>query len=137
MDAIFVGIDVLKNQLDVRVRGRDDSFAVPRDAEDLARLIERLRPLSPQTIGLEATAGFETFVAAGLARSPACRSAWSMRRKCAPSPTRLAREPRRARSTQRSSRILSMPRPRKSGPCSTLRRGFSLIGSPEGARSWR
>ncbi len=67
MDAIVVGIDVSKNQLDVHVRGRGDSFAVPRDAEGLAALIERLRPLAPQAIGLEATGGFETFVAAGLA----------------------------------------------------------------------
>lgn len=67
MDAIVVGIDISKNQLDVHVRGRNDSFAVPRDAEGLAALIERLRPLAPQAIGLEATGGFETFVAAGLA----------------------------------------------------------------------
>ena len=67
MDAIVVGIDVSKNQLDVHVRGRGDSFVVPRDAEGLAALIERLRPLAPRAIGLEATGGFETFVAAGLA----------------------------------------------------------------------
>ena len=67
MDAIVVGIDVSKNQLDVHVRGRGESFVVPRDAEGLAALIERLRPLAPQAIGLEATGGFETFVAAGLA----------------------------------------------------------------------
>ena len=67
MDATVVGIDVSKNQLDVHIRGQNESFVVPRDAEGLAALIERLRPLEPLAIGLEATGGFETFVAAGLA----------------------------------------------------------------------
>jgi len=67
MDAIVVGIDVSKNQLDVHIRGKDECFVVARDAEGLAALIERLRPLEPRAIGLEATGGFETFVAAGLA----------------------------------------------------------------------
>ncbi len=67
MDATVVGIDVSKNQLDVHIRGQNESFVVPRDVEGLAALIERLRPLEPLTIGLEATGGFETFVAAGLA----------------------------------------------------------------------
>jgi transposase len=68
MDAIasIVGIDVSKKQLDVHVRGSGESFVVSRDAEGLAALIERLRPLEPRAIGLEATGGFETFVAAGL-----------------------------------------------------------------------
>jgi len=64
--ALIVGIDVSKNQLDVHVRGSGESFVVPRDADGLAALIERLRPLGPRAIGLEATGGFETFVAAGL-----------------------------------------------------------------------
>lgn len=63
---LIIGIDVSKNQLDVHVRGFSESFVVPRDAEGLAALIERLRPLAPKAIGLEATGGFETFVAAGL-----------------------------------------------------------------------
>jgi transposase len=67
MDATVVGIDVSKNQLDVHVRGRNERFVVSRDAEGLAALIERLRPIEPRAIGLEATGGFETFVAAGLA----------------------------------------------------------------------
>ena len=33
MDATVVGIDVSKNQLDVHVRRRDESFVVPRDAK--------------------------------------------------------------------------------------------------------
>ena len=68
MDAtsVIVGIDVSKSQLDVHVRGSGERFVVARDAEGLAALIERLRPLTPRAIGLEATGGFETFVAAGL-----------------------------------------------------------------------
>jgi transposase len=67
MDAIVVGIDISKNQLDVHVLGENEGFAVPRDAEGLAVLIERLRRRPLRAIGLEATGGFETFVAAGLA----------------------------------------------------------------------
>src|SRR5580692_4127143 len=55
MDAIVVGIDVSKDQLDVHVRGREQRFAVPRDTAGIAALIERIRPLSPTAIGLEAT----------------------------------------------------------------------------------
>ena len=66
MDAIVVGIDISKNQLDIHVRGHG-GFVVPRDAEGLAALIDRVRPLAPHLVGMEATGGFETFVAAGLA----------------------------------------------------------------------
>jgi transposase len=67
MDATVVDMDASKSQLDVHVRCSGESFVVARDAEGLAALIERLRPLEPSAIGLEATGGFETFVAAGLA----------------------------------------------------------------------
>jgi transposase len=67
MDAIVVGIDVSKNQLDVHVRGPGDCFAVRRDAEGLAALVDRLRPVAPSAVAPEATGGIETFVAAGWA----------------------------------------------------------------------
>jgi transposase len=67
MDAIVIGIDVSKNVLDVHVDGRGESFSVPRDTESVAELAERLRTFSPEAIGIEATGGFETIVAAGLA----------------------------------------------------------------------
>jgi transposase len=66
MDAIVIGIDVSKDRLDVHIEG-GEAFAVPRDTEAVARLAERLAPLSPKAIGIEATGGFETIVAAGLA----------------------------------------------------------------------
>jgi transposase len=67
MDAIVIGIDVSKQQLDVHVLGHELAFSVPRDTEAVAGLAERLRPLGATAIGIEATGGFETIVAAGLA----------------------------------------------------------------------
>jgi transposase len=64
---VFVGIDVAKDRLDVHVLPMGHAFALPRDGEGLASLIERLRPLAPTLIVLEATGGFETVVTAALA----------------------------------------------------------------------
>src|SRR6185437_1521854 len=57
MDA-YVGIDVSKDRLDVHVEPSGESFAVARDGEGLAGLIERLQPLAPRLIAIEATGGF-------------------------------------------------------------------------------
>jgi transposase len=67
MDAIFVGIDVSKDRLDVHVRPSGEAFAVTRDGKGLEDLVERLRGLSPALIAVEATGGFETIVAAAVA----------------------------------------------------------------------
>jgi transposase len=67
MDAIFVGIDVSKDRLDVHVRPSGEAFVVARDGKGLEELIDRLRVLSPQLIAIEATGGFETIAAAALA----------------------------------------------------------------------
>jgi transposase len=64
---VFVGIDVAKDRLDVHVLPMGHAFALPRDGEGLAHLVERLQPLGPALIVLEATGGFETVVAAALA----------------------------------------------------------------------
>jgi transposase len=66
MDAIFVGIDVSKDRLDVHVRPQQQAFAVSRDGKGLEELVDRLRSLSPALIAVEATGGFETIVAAAL-----------------------------------------------------------------------
>ena len=66
MDAIVVGIDVSKDRLDVAIRPSGESFAVSRDAGGLRDLNERLKPLAPSVVGLEATGGYETVVAASL-----------------------------------------------------------------------
>lgn len=67
MDAIVVGIDVSKTQLDVHIRPRAEHVVTPRTEDGIAALVERLRPLHPHAIGLEATGGFEALVVAGLA----------------------------------------------------------------------
>lgn len=67
MDAIYVGIDVSKDRLDVHVRPTGESFAGRRDGEGLAALVDRLRPMAPHLIAVEATGGFEMTVAAAIA----------------------------------------------------------------------
>jgi transposase len=67
MDAIFVGIDVSKDRLDVHVRPSAEAFVVARDGKGLNELVERLCGLAPYLIAVEATGGYETIVAAALA----------------------------------------------------------------------
>jgi transposase len=66
-DLMFVGIDVSKDRLDVHVRPSDEAFAVARDGAGIEELVAKLRGLPPSLVVLEATGGFETVVAAGLA----------------------------------------------------------------------
>lgn len=67
MDAVFVGIDVSQDRLDVHVRPSGEAFAVARDGKGLEELIGRLTVLAPQLVAVEATGGFETIAAAALA----------------------------------------------------------------------
>jgi transposase len=67
MEALYVGIDVSKDRLDAYVHPAGQAFAVARNGEGLAELVERLRALAPKLIAVEATGGFETIVAAALA----------------------------------------------------------------------
>jgi transposase len=67
MDAQFIGIDVSKDRLDVHAHPSGEAFVVARNGEGLALLVERLRGLEPALVAVEATGGFETVVAAGLA----------------------------------------------------------------------
>jgi len=64
---MFVGIDVSKDRLDVHLRPSGASFAVARDGQGIAELVERLGGRGPGLVVLEATGGFEITVAAGLA----------------------------------------------------------------------
>lgn len=66
MERIFVGIDVAKPHLDIHVRPTDERFRLLRDAAGLGNLVERLRPLGPVLVVLEATGGYEVPVAAAL-----------------------------------------------------------------------
>ena len=67
MEAIYVGIDVSKDRLDVHVRPGGEAFAVARDGKGLQELVEKLQALTPSLIAVEATGGFETIVAAAIA----------------------------------------------------------------------
>jgi transposase len=67
MDAVYVGIDVSKNRLDAHVLPTGEAFAVARDSAGVNDLAARLKALSPTLVAIEATGGFETVVAAGLA----------------------------------------------------------------------
>ena len=63
----FVGIDVAKDRLDVHLRPSAESFAVARDGEGLAQLVDRLQALAPRLVVMEATGGYETIVASAVA----------------------------------------------------------------------
>ncbi len=68
MDALNIGIDVSKDRLDVAADTPSTApFQVARDHAGLADLVERLKPLAPERIAVEATGGFEAVVAAALA----------------------------------------------------------------------
>ena len=64
---VFVGIDVSKDRLDVRLRPSGEAFAVPRGGPGLGQPLARLRAGLPVLVVLEATGGFEATVAAALA----------------------------------------------------------------------
>jgi len=66
MDA-YVGIDVSKDRLDVHILPQDEAFNVERNSKGLAALVERLKPLAPSLVAIEATGGFETTAAAAVA----------------------------------------------------------------------
>ena len=64
---VFVGIDVSKRRLDIHLRPAGESFTIDYDAKEVAALIERLLPLEPTLVVLEATGGLEVRLAAALA----------------------------------------------------------------------
>jgi len=66
MDAVIVGIDVAKDKLEVSVRPSGERFVVSRDEPGIEALKQRLSELRPSVVGLEATGGYETVVAASL-----------------------------------------------------------------------
>lgn len=66
MEQTFIGIDVAKDRLDVYVRPSQSVFAVARDGKGLEDLVDRLGPLDPYLVVVEATGGFEQTVSAAL-----------------------------------------------------------------------
>ena len=69
MHALFVGIDVAKETVDVHVRPSGEHFALGTDAAGLQELVGRLRDRTPALIVLEATGGYEVLIAATLAEA--------------------------------------------------------------------
>ena len=65
----FVGIDVSKARVDVHVRPEGTAFYCATDTEGLAALAERLTPLQPRLVVLEASGGYEGVVAGALAEA--------------------------------------------------------------------
>ncbi len=65
--AVFVGIDVCKQRLDVHVLPHEHAFALANDPAGVADLVARLQPLQPALVVLEATGGLELAAAAALA----------------------------------------------------------------------
>lgn len=67
MERRFVGLDIAKDTVDVHVRPSGEVFAVSTEEAGLRDLVQRLRPVSPALIVLEATGGYEVPVVAALA----------------------------------------------------------------------
>ena len=63
----YVGIDISKDRLDIHILPQDEAFTVERNGAGLAALVERLGPLAPSLVAVEATGGFETTTAAAVA----------------------------------------------------------------------
>lgn len=66
MAMVYVGIDVSKDWLDVHVAPAGEGWRVPRDSAGLDDLVGRISGLGPLCVGVEATGGYETVVAATL-----------------------------------------------------------------------
>jgi transposase len=58
----FVGIDVSKDKLDLAIEGQAEGVTFTNDSAGISQLIERLRPLRPILIVVEATGGYERAV---------------------------------------------------------------------------
>src|SRR5262249_14994312 len=65
--ASYVGIAVSTAPLDVAPRPAQPAERYPHEAAGIAELVDRLRPLSPQLVVLEATGGLQRLVVAALA----------------------------------------------------------------------
>jgi transposase len=63
---MFVGIDVAKAELVVSVVPSVERFSVANDERGVRTLVERLRPIAPHLIVLEATGGYELLAVAAL-----------------------------------------------------------------------
>jgi len=65
--AMYVGVDVSKKQLDVAIRPLGKIFAVGNHRRGIAQLVRRLKKLEPVCIAIDATGGLEKELAYALA----------------------------------------------------------------------
>lgn len=65
--AVCIGIDRSKTRLDVALRPTGIPFTVPHDETGMATVVQRLSPLLPAGIVLEATGGVEVLLSGALA----------------------------------------------------------------------
>lgn len=66
-EAVYVGIDVSKERLDVHVRPSGQSDSVSYDQAGVERLVEKMVKIKPALIVLEATGGYQAALVAALA----------------------------------------------------------------------
>jgi transposase len=66
MGDVFVGIDVSKARLDVAVRPTGEVWSVSNDEAGLAAIVEKLKPLAPRLVIMEATGGYQAPLCAAL-----------------------------------------------------------------------
>jgi transposase len=64
--AVYVGVDVGKQQLEVALRPSGEQFSLPNDERAVRALVKRLAPLGCVRIVVEATGGYETLLVATL-----------------------------------------------------------------------
>jgi transposase len=62
----FAGLDISKDRVDVHIRPNGITFACATDPAGLADLVNRLMPLHPRLVAMEASGGYERVVAAAL-----------------------------------------------------------------------
>ena len=63
---IYVGIDVSKDTLDVAVHGDKQRWSFPNNETGITKAVSKFKELSPELVVLEATGGFEVFLATEL-----------------------------------------------------------------------
>jgi transposase len=66
MGDVFVGIDVSKSRLDVAVRPSGEVWQFTNDEAGFAPLVEKLKPLEPKLVVMEATGGYQAPLVAAL-----------------------------------------------------------------------
>ena len=61
MEQVVVGIDVSKAKLDVAILPSGEQFTLSNNRQGIGELIQRVRPLAPSRVMLEATANLNNW----------------------------------------------------------------------------